>query len=201
MLSPILLSLYLDKLLVELRELGIGCHTSGLFTGAFIYVDGITIIAPSCYALNSMLNVCKEYALSHDILFNSLKTKYMFFSRNSLNLNPPSIYFINTRIECVLLGIHIANDFSDKNVFHTVHKFYRKCNELRYDFKLLPIVVKSQLFSSFLSRCVWLYRIMYYVSWRKMVRLLWNLPRTTHFDFLSTINSSLPMDIALEKKV
>ena len=48
-----------------------------------------------------------------------------------------------------LLGIHISNGFSDKNVFHTVHKFNRKCNELRYDFKLLPSDVKSQLFSSF----------------------------------------------------
>ena len=75
-----------DKLLVELRELGIGCHMNGMFTGAFIYADDITIIAPSCYALNSMLNVCEEYALSHDILFNSLKTKYMLFSRNSVNL-------------------------------------------------------------------------------------------------------------------
>ena len=51
---------------------------NGLFTGAFIYADDITVIAPSCYALNSMLNVCEEYALSHDILFNSLKTKCMF---------------------------------------------------------------------------------------------------------------------------
>ena len=33
-----------------------------------------------------------------------------------------------------------------------------------------------------------------------MVRLLWNLPRTTNCDFLLTINSSLPMDIALEKR-
>ena len=158
-----------------------------------------------------MLNVCEEYALSHDILFNSLKTKYMFFSRNSLNLNPPPIYVMNNRIECVnecvLLGIHISNDFSDKNVFHTVHKFNRKCNELRYDFKLLPSDVKSQLFSTF---CLDAYGSQhfdskmiepYYVSWRKMVRLLWNLPRTTHCYFLSTINSSLPMDIALEKKV
>ena len=44
--------------------------------------------------------------------------------------------------------------FADKNAFHTVHKFNRKCNELRYDFKLklfklLPSDVKSQLFSSF----------------------------------------------------
>ena len=108
-----------------------------------------------------------------------------------------------------LLGIHISNDFSDKNVFHTVHKFNRKCNELRYDFKLLPSDVKSQLFSSFCldayASQLWNFDSKmvepYYVSWRKMVRLLWNLPRTTHCDFLSTINSSLPMDIALEKKV
>ena len=100
-LSPILFILYLDKLLGELRELGIGCHMNSLFTGAFIYVDDITIIAPSCYALNSMLNVCEEYALSYNIWLNSLKTKYMLFSRNSLNRNPPPIYFMNTRIECV----------------------------------------------------------------------------------------------------
>ena len=77
-LSPILFSFYLDKLLVLLCELGIGCHMNGLFTVAFIYADDITIIAPFCYALNSVLNVCEEYSLSHDILFNSLKTKYMF---------------------------------------------------------------------------------------------------------------------------
>ena len=75
-LSPILFSL--RKLLVELGELGIGCHMNGLFTGNFIYAADITIIVPSCYALNSMLNVCEEYALSHDIVFSSLKTKYMF---------------------------------------------------------------------------------------------------------------------------
>ena len=55
---------------------------NGLFTGAFMYADDITIIAPSCHALKSMLNVCEEYALSHDILFNSLKTKNLFLVVN-----------------------------------------------------------------------------------------------------------------------
>ena len=49
-LSPILFSLFLVKLLVELHELGIGCRMNGLFTGTFIYADDITIIAPACYA-------------------------------------------------------------------------------------------------------------------------------------------------------
>ena len=51
-LSPILFSLYLDKLLVELRELGIGCHMNGLFTGAFIYADDITCSILLCFELN-----------------------------------------------------------------------------------------------------------------------------------------------------
>ena len=46
------------------------------------------------------LNVCEEYALSHDILFNSLKLK-TYFSRYSLKLNSPLIDFRNNRIECV----------------------------------------------------------------------------------------------------
>ena len=106
---------------------------TGFFTGAIIYADDVTFITPTCYILNSMLNVYEKYSLSHDILFNSL------FSHYSLNLNPPPIYYMNTKIEYmneyVLLRIHISNDLSDKNVFHTMHSFYRKYNELRYDFK------------------------------------------------------------------
>ena len=50
--------------------------------------------------------------------------------------------------ECILLGIHISNDFSDNNIFHTVNKFSRKCNELRYDLKFTIDYL-------FLSRGVW----------------------------------------------
>ena len=64
--------------------------------------------------------------------------------------------------ECVLLGILISNDFSDKNVFHTVHTFNRRCNELFSSFCLEAY--GSQL-CNFDSKLVELY----YVSWRKMV--------------------------------
>ena len=211
-LSPLLFSLYLDDLISQLRDLGIGCHMNGLFTGAFIYADDITILAPSCYALKSMLRVCEEYALSHDILFNSLKTKCMFFNRSSLLLKPPPLYFLKTRIdfvkECVLLGILISSDLSDKNVLHAVHKFNRKSNELRYDFKLLSCDVKSRLFTSYCLDAygsqIWSFDSNtvqpFYVAWRKMVRLLWNLPNKTHCNLLPCINDTLPIDISLEKR-
>ena len=45
----------------------------------------------------------------------------------------------------------------------------------------------------------WLNRIMFHgVRWFGYYGI--SLPRTTHCDFLSTINSSLPMNIALEKR-
>ena len=45
-LSPILFSLYLDKLLLNYASLASddGCHMNGLFTGAFIYADDTLLL-------------------------------------------------------------------------------------------------------------------------------------------------------------
>ena len=43
-LSPILFSLYLDSLIDELRSLNVGCHVNGLFVGAVVYADDITLL-------------------------------------------------------------------------------------------------------------------------------------------------------------
>ena len=39
-----------------------------------------------------------------------------------------------------------------------------------------------------------------FVAWRKVMRRLWKLPNMTHCNLLPTINSSLPIKIALEKR-
>ena len=40
-LSPILFTDYIDKLLTRLRESGVGCHIDCVFAGAFGYADDI----------------------------------------------------------------------------------------------------------------------------------------------------------------
>ena len=75
-LSPVLFSIYLDQLLVELRHLGMGCYMNGLFTGVFIYADDITLLAPSRASMVRMLEKCESFVLTHNILFNASKTKY-----------------------------------------------------------------------------------------------------------------------------
>ena len=118
-LCPVLFSIYLDQLIVQLRHLCMGCYMNGLFTGVFIYADDITLLAPSRASMVVMLEKCESFALTHDILFNASKTKYMFFKRcESVNTAP--LYFKNMPINCVhecdLLGITLSSSRTTANV-------------------------------------------------------------------------------------
>ena len=98
-LSPVLFSIYLDQLITQLSHLGMGFYMNGLFTGVFIYADDITLLAPSRASMVLMLEKCESFALTHDILFNAAKTKYMIFKRcDSVNLVP--LYFKKMPLNC-----------------------------------------------------------------------------------------------------
>ena len=66
-LSPILFTLYIDKLLIRLKHAHIGCHMNNIFTGALSYADDITLICPSICGINNMI----------DITFNPTKTVFI----------------------------------------------------------------------------------------------------------------------------
>ena len=66
-LSPILFNVYLSELIELLSEQGLGCHLHGQFSGAFVYADDITLLAPTSTALNSMLETCSTFATAFDL--------------------------------------------------------------------------------------------------------------------------------------
>jgi hypothetical protein len=45
-LSPALFSVYLDDLIKELREQGLGCHIGGWWMGACGFADDLILLAP-----------------------------------------------------------------------------------------------------------------------------------------------------------
>ena len=52
MLSPVLFTMYIDTLLIELKNLGYGCYIGTKYMGSFSYADDFVIITPSqkyCY--------------------------------------------------------------------------------------------------------------------------------------------------------
>ena len=75
-LSPVFFPIYLDGLLEELSDSGVGCYWGSMFTGAFCYADDIVLLAPCASALRSMLKICSSYANSHGLMFNESKTRY-----------------------------------------------------------------------------------------------------------------------------
>ena len=54
-ISPVMFNLYLDNLLISLKQSGLGCHINGTYMGALGYADDIT--CPSLYGLHYMLDI------------------------------------------------------------------------------------------------------------------------------------------------
>lgn len=61
---------YIDKLLLELRQQGVGCSH---FAGAYAYADDLAILAPSVSALRQMFRCCECFASMHGLKFNPVK--------------------------------------------------------------------------------------------------------------------------------
>ena len=67
--------IYIDNLLVSLKNNDIGCHVGSHFCGAFGYADDIMLLSPSVSGLQNMLDCCSEFAYSIPIMLNLIRIK------------------------------------------------------------------------------------------------------------------------------
>ena len=51
-MSPLLFGVYMDGLLEQLKDLGIGCYIEQHFCGAAGYADDIILLCPTSYCMN-----------------------------------------------------------------------------------------------------------------------------------------------------
>ena len=123
-LSTLRFNIDLEEFLLKLEVQGLGCHRNGMYVGAFIYADDITILALTSTSLNKMLHTCKQYADYVNSTFNASKNKCMYFentgSTNILN----NVVFMHKPIAFVskvqLLGINICIDIYDRHISDSV---------------------------------------------------------------------------------
>ena len=78
-LSPILFTVYIDDLLLDLHQLVVGCFWKQHFVGALCYADDVALLAQSPCALRLMLNRCYQFTQSHSLVFNADKTQLICF--------------------------------------------------------------------------------------------------------------------------
>ena len=127
-LSPILFSLYIDDLLMELAESGVGCHWDGLFVGALAYADDLTLLAPSPSVLRTLLHICECFGVANYLKFNPDKTRCIRFSR--LHNNSSCHFVFCGTLKCcrsvTYLGHTLTANLSDgDDIFRCSHNFIR----------------------------------------------------------------------------
>ena len=77
LLSPLLFAVYMDVLIIKLRDAGFGCELAQRYFGCLLYADDIVLLAHSLNAIRKMLSTCEEFAWEYDIKFNSSKSVAM----------------------------------------------------------------------------------------------------------------------------
>ena len=85
-----------------------GCHVGLTYAGAFGYADDIALVAPTLSSLKQMIQICEQFAESHSIMFNPLKTKLLCFNMK-LEFMVPPIYLNGERLSIVENEKHLGN--------------------------------------------------------------------------------------------
>ena len=160
-LSPFLFALYLDGLLSELVECGVGCHLGNLFAGCLCYADDIVLLAPCPSALRMMLNICGDYASCHGLEFNASKTQLICFRQSSRCTSSASIFLNGLQLhfsdEVSHLGHILTFNLRDKNdILRATKDLNRKSNYILSTFKSVDPSVKCVFGKVILSIFIWL---------------------------------------------
>ena len=192
-LSPYLFALYLDGLLEELSNSGVGCYWGSSFVGALAYADDIVLLAPCASALRCMLNICNNFATEHGLTFNPNKTQLICFRRFKLITNPPVIRFQNVTLKYMDAVKHLGHILHYKlddgpDIVRAIKDLNKKANSMLYTFRSADPVVKTFLIKmyclslygchtwSLSSKC--LFQIQ--VAMNKILHKVWNLPHRSH---------------------
>jgi len=203
-MSPLLFTIYIDVLLCRLKQSGFGCCIGMNYCGAMGYADDVILLAPTVTGMKHMLEICTQYGIEYNVLFNPNKTKLIHINNIKCNISP-NIRFMNKRIESVPfekhLGFPIGNVNSQFIISQAVNQFIGKVNMVLSHFKCLRYDIMYKLFKTYcmpLYGCpLWDYtsKIIgkFYVAWRKSIRRIFNIPRTTHCVLLNEICGDMPV--------
>ena len=136
-LSPLFFALYLDDLLSDLAESGVGCYWGNMFAGCLCYADDIVLLAPCQSALRIMLKICCNYASNNGLEFNSSKSQLICFRKSSRSTHPISIHMngqlLHLSDEVCHLGHILSFNLCDRNdILRATKDFNRKLNYIEH---------------------------------------------------------------------
>ena len=199
-LSPTLFAVYLDGLLLQLRQLGVGCHVGGWWYGATCFADDLFLLAPSRTAAVMMLETCQQYALQHNLQFSTdpdpakSKSKCIYFTGRARNvILPDPLQLFGEELPWVDSALHLGHTLSkdctmDQDARCKRAQFIDRTSDIRETFSFAhpnQIIKAGQVYASDAYGFM-LYDLSsqssqsYLKSWNTFVKLAWNVPLNTY---------------------
>ena len=206
-LSPYFWAVYLDPLLVRLRQLGLGAYIGGLFMGAVCYADDVLLIAPSRGAMQRMLYEVEMFAAEASIEFSTdpdpkkSKSKCIFVTGNKRNVEKPApLKLCGRELPYVKEADHLGNIITengdmDKDAAIKRAAFVQSSVQIREQFKFAApadIIKALKVHSnSFYGSNLWDLNgdkaSQLYAAWNTTIKMVWNCPIQTRTYFLQQI--------------
>ena len=206
-LSPLLFSVYIDVLLMQLEKSGYGCHIGHEYYGVLGSADDISLLAPTVYALKKMLAICEDYGAKYDVTYNPTKTVCIYFSgKRRYNADPIEVHLNGKKLSWVKNAKHLGNFISwnlseECEINAKISDFIGRTNSLLANFKGVDRSIVSNIFR---SQCYHLYGCQAWslgskyidkfdVTWRKAVRKLWYIPNIARSSILPELVNVLSL--------
>ena len=219
--SAILFAIYIDELLLILKNSRLGCHIDSVFLGAFIFADDILLLSASRSGLQSLVNMCQVFAARKNLRFGTnpnpakSKTKCIVFSskaKDHKNLAPVTLdgKILPWVKKVTHLGCVLESDNSMKcDIALKRGKFIGKVNSLLQELHFASPDVLMKLLNvyttSFYGSPLW--NIMskdcdrLFKSWNVTVRHTLNLERQTHRNLIESLSGCLHPKVMLASRL
>ena len=174
-LSPYLFAVYVDDLSEILNSCNVGTYMNNQPMNHIFYADDLCLVAPSPSGLQSLLNICCDYAKLNDITYNSRKSMCMMFKPARYRLLRPDITLDGSVMEYCesgkYLGVMLNVDCKDDDdIQKHLRSFYARSNTIMRKFYKCSTDVKLSLFQCFClpSYCVHLWFRFTKAKYRKL---------------------------------
>ena len=146
-LSSKLFALYMNGLSSALSPCKAGYYINEQCMNHIMYVDDIYVMAPTAIALQKLLDVCFEYSIANDLLFNPVKSVCIVFKPCRFKLYCPTVSigtepltYVNT---VKYLGFAFCeNKKDDEDMLKQMRSLYAKSNKAIRMFNHCTVDVK-----------------------------------------------------------
>ena len=87
-----LFGIYFDELSLSLQSKNIGCRLGNMIINHLLFADDAVVFVPSAKGLQQLLDLCSNFAVSHNVVFNASKSQCLLVNSKYVLINHPSFH-------------------------------------------------------------------------------------------------------------